>query len=212
MTVDHPDPSIFTVLTAPSAEPGVAVVDFVIFPPRWMCAEHTFRPPYYHRNVMSEFMGLVGGSYDAKAGGEEGLLSSLLHLPNRECPSADRAVHQSTYCHTAPRDHCPPPEGEEGFVPGGSSLHGVSTPHGPDAASFAKAIAADTSKPVKFDGGLAFMFETSALLRLSNFAADPAHGLVQEKYYKCWEGLPRSFRRPSTNGADGAPAKKPRQS
>ena len=93
VTVDHPDPSIFTVLTAPSAEPGVAVVDFVIFPPRWMCAEHTFRPPYYHRNVMSEFMGLVGGSYDAKAGGEEGLLSSLLHLPNRECPSADRAVH-----------------------------------------------------------------------------------------------------------------------
>lgn len=97
-------------------------------------------------------------------------------------------------------------------MPGGSSLHGVSTPHGPDAASFAKAIAADTSKPVKFDGGLAFMFETSALLRLSNFAADPAHGLVQENYYKCWEGLPRSFRRPSTNGADGAPAKKPRQS
>ena len=54
----HSDPSIFTVLTAPSHEPGVAVADFVIFPPRWLCAEHTFRPPYFHRNVMSEFMGL----------------------------------------------------------------------------------------------------------------------------------------------------------
>src|SRR4029434_9123773 len=63
---DHPDPSIFTVLTAPSGEEGVANVDFVIFPPRWAVAEHTFRPPWYHRNVMSEFMGLIRGVYDAK--------------------------------------------------------------------------------------------------------------------------------------------------
>src|SRR5690606_6656334 len=68
---DHPDPSIFTVLTAPSATPGVANVDFVIFPPRWAVAEHTFRPPWYHRNVMSEFMGLIHGQYDARAGGFE---------------------------------------------------------------------------------------------------------------------------------------------
>ncbi|MCA9515546.1 MAG: homogentisate 1,2-dioxygenase [Myxococcales bacterium] len=66
---DHPDPSIFTVLTAPTAIPGLANVDFVIFPPRWMVAEDTFRPPYYHRNVMSELMGLVTGVYDAKEGG-----------------------------------------------------------------------------------------------------------------------------------------------
>jgi homogentisate 1,2-dioxygenase len=66
---DHPDPSIFTVLTAPTAVPGTANVDFVIFPERWMVAEHSFRPPWYHMNVMSEFMGLIEGVYDAKPGG-----------------------------------------------------------------------------------------------------------------------------------------------
>jgi homogentisate 1,2-dioxygenase len=91
---DHPDPSIFTVLTAPSGEEGTANIDFVIFPPRWMVAEHTFRPPWYHRNIMSEFMGLIKGQYDAK---------------------------------------------EEGFVPGGMSLHNMMLPHGPDAMGFEKA-------------------------------------------------------------------------
>lgn len=66
---DHPDPSIFTVLTAPSDHPGTAVADFVIFPPRWLVQENTFRPPWYHRNIMSEFMGLISGQYDAKTGG-----------------------------------------------------------------------------------------------------------------------------------------------
>ncbi len=69
VSYDHPDPSIFTVLTSPSDTPGVANCDFVIFPPRWMVAEDTFRPPWFHRNVMSEFMGLVTGAYDAKADG-----------------------------------------------------------------------------------------------------------------------------------------------
>lgn len=69
VSFDHPDPSIFTVLTSPSGRPGTANCDFVIFPPRWMVAEHTFRPPWYHRNVMSEWMGLVRGVYDAKAEG-----------------------------------------------------------------------------------------------------------------------------------------------
>ena len=80
-------------LSAPSSEPGVSVVDLIVFPPRWSCAEHSFRPPYFHRNVMSEMMGLISGDYEAKEGG---------------------------------------------FLPGGSSLHGVSTPHGPDAASYQK--------------------------------------------------------------------------
>lgn len=66
---DHPDPSIFTVLTAPSETPGTANIDFVIFPDRWMVAEKTFRPPWYHRNIMSEFMGLIYGVYDAKPQG-----------------------------------------------------------------------------------------------------------------------------------------------
>jgi homogentisate 1,2-dioxygenase len=69
ISYDHPDPSIFTVLTAPSDTPGTANLDFVIFPPRWLVAEDTFRPPWFHRNIASEFMGLVHGAYDAKAGG-----------------------------------------------------------------------------------------------------------------------------------------------
>lgn len=69
VSFDHPDPSIFTVLTSPSNTHGVANVDFVIFPPRWMVAKDTFRPPYYHRNIMSEYMGLIHGAYDAKASG-----------------------------------------------------------------------------------------------------------------------------------------------
>jgi homogentisate 1,2-dioxygenase len=71
VSFDHPDPSIFTVLTSPSDTQGTANMDFVIFPPRWMVAENTFRPPWYHRNVMSEFMGLVKGVYDAKEKGFE---------------------------------------------------------------------------------------------------------------------------------------------
>ncbi len=66
---DHADPSIFTVLTSPSETPGTANVDFVIFPDRWMVAENTFRPPWYHMNIMSEFMGLIYGQYDAKPQG-----------------------------------------------------------------------------------------------------------------------------------------------
>jgi homogentisate 1,2-dioxygenase len=69
ISFDHPDPSIFTVLTSPSDTPGTANCDFVIFPPRWLVMENTFRPPWFHRNQMSEFMGLVHGEYDAKPGG-----------------------------------------------------------------------------------------------------------------------------------------------
>ena len=69
ISYDHPDPSIFTVLTSPSDTQGLASADFVVFAPRWLVGEDTFRPPYFHRNVMSEFMGLVEGAYDAKAEG-----------------------------------------------------------------------------------------------------------------------------------------------
>ena len=69
VSFDHPDPSIFTVLTSPSGQAGVANCDFVVFPPRWIVAEDTFRPPWFHRNVMSELMGLIHGQYDAKASG-----------------------------------------------------------------------------------------------------------------------------------------------
>jgi homogentisate 1,2-dioxygenase len=69
ISFDHPDPSIFSVLSAPSETPGTSNIDFVIFPERWQVAENTFRPPWYHRNIMSEFMGLVYGVYDAKPEG-----------------------------------------------------------------------------------------------------------------------------------------------
>ena len=80
---DHPDPSIFTVLTAPSETAGTANVDFVIFPERWAVAENTFRPPWYHRNIMSEFMGLVYGVYDAKP---EGFVPGGISLHNCMLP------------------------------------------------------------------------------------------------------------------------------
>jgi len=79
VSFDHPDPSIYTVLTSPSEIPGTANCDFVIFPPRWMVAEHTFRPPWFHRNFMNEFMGLIRGEYDAKA---EGFLPGGASLHN----------------------------------------------------------------------------------------------------------------------------------
>ena len=82
VSFDHPDPSIFTVLTSPSNVPGRANADSVIFPPRWMVAEDTFRPPWFHRNVMSEAMGLIYGAYDAKA---DGFAPGGLSLHNLMC-------------------------------------------------------------------------------------------------------------------------------
>ncbi|HEY0250166.1 MAG TPA: homogentisate 1,2-dioxygenase [Kofleriaceae bacterium] len=138
VSFDHPDPSIFTVLTSPSDTPGVANCDFVIFPPRWMVAEGTFRPPWFHRNIMSELMGLVRGAYDAKA---------------------------------------------EGFVPGGASLHNCMNAHGPDRASYEKAVAADL-KPHKLTDTLAFMFETRWVIAPTSAAlASPA---LQRDYDAAW--------------------------
>uniref|UniRef100_A0A7S0R9Z4 homogentisate 1,2-dioxygenase n=1 Tax=Chlamydomonas leiostraca TaxID=1034604 RepID=A0A7S0R9Z4_9CHLO len=94
---DHPDPSIFTVLTAPSALPGVSCADFVIFPPRWAVAEHTFRPPYYHRNTMNEFMGLIQGQYEAKRDG--GFLPGGASLHACMTPHGpDTATYEAAIC------------------------------------------------------------------------------------------------------------------
>ncbi len=144
VSFDHPDPSIFTVLTSPSELPGVANCDFVIFPPRWMVAEGTFRPPWFHRNAMSELMGLVHGAYDAKAGG---------------------------------------------FQPGGASLHNCMNAHGPDHASYEKAIAADL-KPAKIDDTLAIMFETRWVISPTR-AAMESPGL-QSDYDACWNGFTKA--------------------
>ncbi len=96
VSFDHPDPSIFTVLSSESTTPGVANLDFVIFPERWMVAEHSFRLPYYHRNVMSELMGLVQGSYDAKQGGFSVGGVSIHNAMTPHGPDADSFLKANT--------------------------------------------------------------------------------------------------------------------
>jgi len=145
ISYDHPDPSIFTVLTSPSGEPGVANCDFAIFPDRWLVAEDTFRPPWFHRNTMSEYMGLIYGQYDAK---------------------------------------------EEGFVPGGGSLHNQMSAHGPDLDAFEKASNADLA-PQKLEGTMAFMFESRYIIRPTRFAMETAQ--LQHEYSEVWQGLKKNF-------------------
>jgi homogentisate 1,2-dioxygenase len=145
ISFDHPDPSIFTVLTAPSLDPGVANVDFVVFRDRWLVGEHTFRPPYYHRNIMSEFMGIVHGVYDAK---------------------------------------------EEGFSPGGMSLHNMYFPHGPDHDAWLAATTGD-DEPRRLSDTLSFMFETRYPLIPTAYAGSmPA---LQDDYPTVWHALERHF-------------------
>ena len=144
VSFDHPDPSIFTVLTSPSERAGTANADFVIFPPRWMVAEDTFRPPWFHRNVMSEAMGLIQGQYDAKAGG---------------------------------------------FAPGGLSLHNQMNGHGPDLASWEKAVAADL-KPYKITDTMAFMLESRRVIRPTHAAMQTP--TLQLDYDEAWNGFPKA--------------------
>lgn len=92
ISFDHPDPSIFTVLTSATSVQGMANVDFAIFPPRWLVAEDTFRPPYYHRNIMSEFMGLIVGQYDAKPNGFMPGGSSLHNRMSAHGPDTDACI------------------------------------------------------------------------------------------------------------------------
>jgi len=89
ISYDHPDPSIFLVLQSISDTPGVDNIDFVIFPPRWLAAAHTFRPPWFHRNIASEFMGLIHGVYDAKAAGFSPGGASLHNCMSGHGPDAD---------------------------------------------------------------------------------------------------------------------------
>jgi len=96
ISYDHPDPSIFTVLTSPTDTPGLANCDFVIFPPRWLVGENTFRPPWFHRNIMSEYMGLVTGVYDAKAEGFVPGGGSLHNTFASHGPDADTYAKAST--------------------------------------------------------------------------------------------------------------------
>jgi homogentisate 1,2-dioxygenase len=146
ISYDHPDPSIFLVLQSPSDTAGVDAIDFVIFPPRWLSMANTFRPPWFHRNVASEFMGLIEGVYDAE---------------------------------------------DEGFQPGGASLHNCMSGHGPDAAAFEKTSRADTTKPEYLPETMAFMFETRAVICPT--AGALALPQLQGDYSQCWRTLPRNF-------------------
>ncbi|XP_046804490.1 homogentisate 1,2-dioxygenase [Lucilia cuprina] len=148
VSFDHCDPSIFTVLTCPSAKYGTAIADFVIFPPRWSVQEHTFRPPYYHRNCMSEFMGLILGRYEAK---------------------------------------------EEGFMPGGATLHSMMTPHGPDNKCFEGASNAKLQPERVAEGTQAFMFESSLSMAVTKWGEETCQKL-DAKYYECWQALKNNFK------------------
>jgi homogentisate 1,2-dioxygenase len=147
ISFDHPDPSIFLVLHSPSDTAGTSNLDFVVFPPRWLVAENTFRPPWFHRNVANEFMGLIHGLYDAKS---------------------------------------------TGFVPGGASLHNCMSAHGPDAATFAKGSAADTSVPLHIKDTMAFMFE-SRLPLLPCRSALSGTPTMQRDYMAHWLELKKHF-------------------
>ena len=99
VSYDHPDPSIFLVLQSASDTPGVDSIDFVIFPPRWLAMQDTFRPPWFHRNVASEFMGLISGVYDAKAEGFAPGGASLHNCMSGHGPDVDtyeRALRADT--------------------------------------------------------------------------------------------------------------------
>jgi homogentisate 1,2-dioxygenase len=147
ISYDHPDPSVFLVLHSPSDTPGTSNLDFVVFPPRWLAMEHTFRPPWFHRNVASEYMGLIRGVYDAKS---------------------------------------------SGFVPGGASLHNCMSGHGPDGATFARALAADTSQPAHITDTMAFMFESRTVIRPTRPALQ-GRPVLQTDYLDCWAGLTKRF-------------------
>ncbi|KAA8917641.1 hypothetical protein TRICI_000242 [Trichomonascus ciferrii] len=157
VSFDHPDPSIYTVLTAQSDTPGTAIADFVIFPPRWLVQEDTFRPPWFHRNTMSEFMGLIRGDYDAKEGG--------------------------------------------GFRPGGASLHNVMGSHGPDSQTYEVASTMELKPKKVGEGSIAFMFESSLMLGLSDWGVKECQK-VQETYNEdTWVPLKKHFNGPSSGSA-----------
>lgn len=152
VSYDHPDPSIYTVLTCQSDHPGTAVADFVIFAPRWLVGENTFRPPWYHRNYMSEFMGIIDGSYDAK-------------------------------------EATP-------FKAAGATLHNVMSAHGPDASTHAAASAANLSPQKVGEGSLAFMFESSLMVGVTDWGLKTCKKVNSDYNKKSWQPLKSHFKRP----------------
>ncbi|KAJ6553584.1 homogentisate 1,2-dioxygenase [Mycena vulgaris] len=144
---DHIDPSIFCVLTAKSKAPGVPLADFLIFSPRWDVASHTFRPPYYHRNSATEFMGLLYGVYGGRS---------------------------------------------DGFQPGGASYETGFCPHGVSYDEFKKASEADLQPMRVHEGTIAFMFESSMMFTITDYAMKRS-GKLHEHEPKMWDDLKGQF-------------------
>lgn len=142
VSYDHIDPSINTLLSSESSIPGVSSLDFVIFPEKWHVEEHTFRLPYFHRNIMSELMGLLYGHYDAK---------------------------------------------EQGFLPGGVSIHNQMIPHGPDHQAWLKETSSDDT-PFKPQPTLAFMFESNEPWQITEFFF--SNSSFQKDYSEIWKHFP----------------------
>jgi len=141
---DHIDPSIFCVLTAPSKQPGVPLADFLLFAGRWDVADGTFRPPYYHRNSATEFMGCIYGEYGGRS---------------------------------------------DGFQPGGASYETGFAPHGVSIDEFKKASEFDLKPMRVHDGVMVFMFETSMMLTITDYAMKLAHHHEPQM----WDGLAANF-------------------
>ncbi|THU86654.1 homogentisate 1,2-dioxygenase [Dendrothele bispora CBS 962.96] len=144
---DHIDPSIFCVLTAKSKTPGIPLADFLIFSPRWDVAMNTFRPPYYHRNSATEFMGLIYGVYGGRS---------------------------------------------DGFIPGAASYENGFTPHGVSYEEWSKATSADLQPMRVHEGTMAFMFESSMMFTITDFAMNKS-GKLHEHEPKMWDDLKGRF-------------------
>ena len=219
ISYDHPDPSIFTVLTSSSPSSATStcsstgpIADFVIFPPRWLVAEDTFRPPWFHRNCMSEFMGLVAGEYDAKAAAAAAAATAAT---TRKTTGASVSDSSDTKANTDSHLVSSTPSSPKGgFRPAGASLHNVMSGHGPDAVTAAKAsdpisAPAASATPQKVGmGSLAFMFESCLMLGVTSWGIEAARateavdgqedgvGLGKKYNAETWLPLPRRFQRP----------------
>ncbi|KAG6889012.1 hypothetical protein C0995_004480 [Termitomyces sp. Mi166 len=144
---DHIDPSIFCVLTAPSKTPNAPLADFLIFSPRWDVASGTFRPPYYHRNAATEFMGLIYGEYGGRS---------------------------------------------DSFQPGGASYETGFCPHGVSYDEFKKATESDLQPMRVHEGTIAFMFESSMMMTITDYAMYRS-GKLHEHEPKMWDDLKAQF-------------------
>eukprot|EP00400_MALV-I_sp_L67-5_P000513 gene513-285_t len=179
---DHADPSIGCVLTSPAGFPGVPNIDFVIFPPRWVPMENTFRPPWYHRNPMSEYMGLLHGEYDAKEGGFVKGSSSihnkfLPHGPDGGAIKTGQAAHQRL-ASGIPELNWRRSYQCERISPASQKFRLLSiVPH-------------PRARFPRYENTMAFMWESQKVWKPTEYALQ---NLKDKKYMECWGSVPKQF-------------------